>query len=187
LRNKAALVLIRPLETLSKGKNPMKFACVLGLCGALMLAATSVSAGDLSPADAAIMRNYTLSMDKIRKYQSAMEAFNKAAAADPSLKTEAEKSGEEHDPTLAATEAKMMRHPRLMAFFTKQGLNANDVAVLPLVLMSASVAAQYPVSAPKLAPETSPAQIAFCKAHQAELAKMDISGDDDAQGHPITK
>jgi hypothetical protein len=158
----------------------MKFARVAGLSGLLLLSGVAAQAGDLPPADAAKMRAYTLTMDKIRKYQSAMNDFSKAEAAHPDLKAEADKAGDEHDPNLEATEAKMMRHPRLMAFFTKYGLTANDVAVLPLVLMSASVAAQYPASAPKLAPETSPAQIAFCKAHQAELAKMDISGNADA-------
>jgi len=157
----------------------MKLMFVLGLCGSLLIGAAA-QAGDLPAADAAKMHAYTLTMDKIRKYQSAMAAFDKAVFADPSLKAEAEKSASEHDPNLAATEAKMLRYPRLMAFFTKVGLNANDVAVLPLVLMSASVAAQYPASAPKLAAQTSPAQIAFCKSHQAELAKMDISGNADA-------
>lgn len=156
----------------------MKLAFVLGLCGSLLVGATA-QAGDLPAADAAKMRNYTLSMDKIRKYQTAMIAFNKAVAADPGLKAEAEKSASEHDPNLAATEAKMLRHPRLMAYFTKVGLNADDVAVMPLVLMSASVAAQYPTAAPKLANQTSSAQIAFCREHQAELAKLDVSNADD--------
>jgi hypothetical protein len=167
------------VDALSKKGNPMKFAFVLGLCGSLLVGAAA-QAGDLPAADAAKMHAYTLTMDKIRKYQTAMIAFNKAVVADASLKAEAEKSASEHDPNLDATEAKMLRYPRLMAFFTKAGLNANDVAVLPLVLMSASVAAQYPASAASLAKETSPAQIAFCKAHQAELAKMDISGKVDA-------
>jgi hypothetical protein len=48
--------------------------------------------------------------------------------------------------------------------------------LMPFVLMSAGIAAQYPEAAKELADQTSPEQIAFVKAHEAELKGLKLGG-----------
>ncbi len=137
----------------------------------LLLIPGLACAGDISPADLAKLRGYTLSMDKIRAMQAAMTEVAQAEKSDPSFRARMDNTDNDSK-TIAETEAKLKSYPRYFAFFTKHGLNADDVVLMPLVLMSAGVAAEYPQSAAKLAGQTSQAQIAFFKAHEAELKKM---------------
>ncbi len=129
------------------------------------------AAGDISQADLAKLRSYTLSMDKIRAMQAAMAEVAQAEKTDPSFRAQMDNSDSDSK-TITETEARLKSYPRYLAFFTRHGLNADDVVLMPLVLMSAGVAAEYPQSAAKLADQTSQAQIAFFKAHEAELKKM---------------
>jgi len=62
--------------------------------------------------------------------------------------------------------------PGAMAIFSKHGLTAHDVVVMPFALMDAGMCVLYPSAAPKLADRVSPAQVAFYKQHQAELKKV---------------
>jgi len=128
-------------------------------------------AGDISPDDLSKMRGYTLSMDKIRAMQAAMDDVRRAENSDPSLAARSSDVGDSSK-SLAEMEARLKSIPQLYAIYTRHGLNADDAVLMPLVLMSAGVAAEYPQSAAKLADQTSPAQITFFKAHKAELKKM---------------
>jgi hypothetical protein len=69
-------------------------------------------------------------------------------------------------------EANVAALPEAMAIFRKHGLTAHDAVLMPFVLLDAGMVALYPTSAASLSDRTSPAQIAFYKAHQAELQKI---------------
>jgi hypothetical protein len=123
--------------------------------------------GDLDAASLNALKTYTLSMDKI----NAMGAAYADMAKVPGLK---EKSGHVGDnaKTLADMEGNLAKLPQAMAILKAHGLSAHDAVVLPYALMDASMVVMYPSAAAGLADRTSPAQIAFCKLHQAELKNI---------------
>jgi len=165
----------------TKGNQGMNRICFAAAAAAfaVLFAAPVDAAKDDDPAGAKALHDYTLSMDKVKRYEAAMESLQAAGGADPSLKTEGEKMSEEPDRTLADIEAKFDRHPRVYALYAKQGLSKLDAAALPIALMDAITVVQMPQIGPKMADRVSDAQLAFCKAHMAELKAtkfMNMSG-----------
>lgn len=142
------------------------------LAAAVVLAfgfAGAAQAGnDLSPADSKAMHDYTLSMDKVKAMGAAMDDFQKLSKTNPALAQQAKSVGDTSN-SLAEMEAKVKGNPQLMAVYAHRGLSAEDAVVMPFVLMYAGMCVQYPSAAAGLAQQTSPAQIAFYKAHQGEL------------------
>jgi hypothetical protein len=139
------------------------------LCFAACLAFASpvlAKSADISPADLATLKGYTLSMDKIQGMQAAMDDAQKSGMKDKM------KSIGDNAQSLAAMEANAKAMPGAMAIFSKHGLSAADVVIMPLALMDAGMCVAYPSAAPQLADRVSPAQIAFYKQHQAELKKI---------------
>jgi hypothetical protein len=145
----------------------MKFVRAAFAASLLLAAQPALAASDLDPASAKALHDYTLSMDKINAMQAAMDEGKKDAAASKSLK-----SANDDSKSLAESEAKLNAMPQVMAIFRKHGLSAHDVVVMPLVLMDAGMAVQYPSAAAKLSDRMSPAQVAFYKQHQAEIKKI---------------
>jgi hypothetical protein len=144
------------------------------LSGAAFAAAFVLSAStallakgsDISPADLAQLKSYTLSMDKIKGMQAAMDDARKSGMDNKM------NSAGDNAQSLAAMEANIKAMPGAMAIFSRHGLTAHDVVVMPLALMDAGMCVAYPSAAPKLADRVSPAQVAFYKQHQAELKQM---------------
>lgn len=124
------------------------------------------------PAGEKAMHDYVLTMPKVKAYDAASSAAMAAMKSDPSLKAEADKSGNEPDKTFADIKAKFMHHPRLAAFYARQGLTVDDAVLVPLTLMGACTVAQYPQIAAKMADTVSPGQIAFCKQNMATLKTL---------------
>ena len=149
-------------------KNLVKLVCAAVFAVA---SAAAQASGDLSPADNKALHDYTLSMDKVKAMQAAMDDYKAAAAKDPSLKSQTKDIGNEAQ-SVAQMEAKFQTNARLMAIYSRRGITAADAVLMPLTLMSASVAAQYPSAAAKLTAQTSQQQVDFVKAHSAELKKM---------------
>ncbi len=126
---------------------------------------------DVSPADSKAMHDYVLSMDKIKAMGAAVDEFK----AHPGMQAQAKAVGDSSK-SIAEMEAKVQGNPQLMAVYSHHGLNAADAVVMPFVLMYAGMCVQYPTMAASLAEQTSPAQIAFYKAHQAELKNLKWMG-----------
>ena len=157
------------LTNFPSGVNPMRLLSGAALAAALVLSASTAAlakGADISPADLAQLKSYTLSMDKINAMQAAMDDAKKAG------KSEQMRSTGDNAQSLAAMEANIKAMPGAMAIFSKHGLTAHDVVVMPFALMDAGMCIAYPSAAPKLADRVSPAQVAFYKAHKAELEKM---------------
>lgn len=139
------------------------------LAAALVLSVSTVAVAkgdDMSAADLSALKNYSLSMDKINAMQAAMDDAKKAG------KESQMHSVGDDSKSLADMEAKVKTMPGAMAIFAKHGLSAHDVVVMPFALMDAGMCVAYPSAAPKLADRVSPAQIAFYKAHRADLKKV---------------
>jgi hypothetical protein len=142
------------------------------ILGAVFIAAASaVQAGDLSPADNKAMHDYALSMDKVKAMQAAMDDYKAAVAKDPKLASESKDVGDDSK-SIAQMEAKFQSNPKLMSIYSRHGISSADAVLMPLTLMSASVAVQYPSAAAKLSAQTSQQQIDFVKTHGADLKKM---------------
>jgi hypothetical protein len=142
---------------------------------AVLFAAVSAVAAEKPDKDPGykIMHDYVLTMPKVKAYDTAYGALTTAAkAGDPSLKADLAAASSENDQTIAATIDKMTKHPRLYAFFQKQGLSKMEASLLPLILMDACTAAQYPSMIPQLADRMTPAQADFCKTNMATIKTM---------------
>ncbi len=134
-------------------KNLVKLVCAVLL---VVASGAAQASGDLSPADNKALHDYTLSMDKVKAMQAAMDDYKAAAAKDPSLKDQTKDIGNEAQ-SIAQMEARFQANTRLMTIYSRRGITAADAVLMPLTLMSASVAAQYPAAAAKLTAQTSPA------------------------------
>jgi hypothetical protein len=136
------------------------------------VAVTSALAEVHDPAGEKAMHDYVLSMPKVKSFEAAIDAMTAAMKSDASLKAEADKSDTEPGKTIADIRAKFDHHPRLFAFYARQGLSKDDAILMPLALMNACSVVQYPQIAAKMASSVSSAQIAFCKTNLPTLQKM---------------
>jgi hypothetical protein len=139
---------------------------------ALLISGPGFTAEFKDPAGDKAMRDYVLTMAKVKAYEAAEEGLEAATEKDQSLKDESEKMDNEPDKTFADLKAKIARHPRFYTFFSKQGLSQDDVVLIPLTLISACSAAEIPQIAAKMADRVSPQQIAFCKDNKAALQSL---------------
>ena len=142
------------------------------LIAALVLATTPAFAKVATDPGDKLLHDYVLSMPKIQAYDRAYKTLVAAAHADPSLRADSAAMSAELDPTVADTIAKMDHHPRVYAFFQKQGLSKNEAALLPIVLMNACMAVQYPAIAKQMADTVAPGQIDFCKANAGAIKTL---------------
>ena len=143
---------------------------VIATLFAAALTATSpafAKGGDLDAASLNALKSYNLSMDKINAMGEAYADLAKV----PGLKDRSGHIGD-NAKTMAEMEAHLAAVPEAMAIFRKHGLSAHDAVVMPFALMDAGMVVAYPSAAASLADRTSPAQIAFYKAHEAELKKI---------------
>lgn len=150
-------------------KSLLKIACAALFV--LVSATAAYAVNDLSPADKKAMHDYTLSMDKVKGMQAAMDDFNAMAAKDPGLKAQTKSIGDDSK-SIADMEGKFQSNARLMAIYGRHGITAHDAVLMPFVLMYAGMIVEYPSAGAKLSDETSAAQVTFFKAHETELKKM---------------
>jgi hypothetical protein len=144
------------------------------LAAGLVAACTmpAFAASDIDPASKKIMHDYTLSLAKVKAYDAAASSLKAAEKIDPGLRADADAAAAEQTNTMNEEFAKLTHHPRVFAFFAKQGLSKEDVILVPLTLMSACMVVQYPSAAKSLSDQTSPAQVAFCKQNIGTLKTL---------------
>jgi hypothetical protein len=142
------------------------------LIAALLLAAPPAYAKVASDPGDKLLHDTVLSMPKLQAFDRAYKSLIAAAQSDPALKADSAAMSAEQDPTVADTIAKMDHHPRIYGFFQKQGLSKTEAALLPIVLMNACMAVQYPAIAKQMADSIAPGQIDFCKANAAGIKTL---------------
>src|SRR6202012_3412944 len=131
-------------------------------------------ADDISAADKKVLLTYTLTMPKVKAYEASTIALRAAEAKDPSLKADYAAASSEQTKNMNAEFAKMDHHPRVFAFFAKNGLTKQDVILIPLTIMDGCMVVQYPSAGTGLSDQTSPAQVSFCKTNQPALHAMTV-------------
>ena len=144
----------------------LPFVLALALTGAAPVA--PARAADVEATDIAAMHAYPLSIVKVKAYGAALTEYGAALKSDAALKAETETMAKDVT-SLSGMAAKIGAAPHVLAFFTKHGLTAEDAVFIPVVMGSAKMAAGNPDIAQAFAERVSPAQIAFFKAHEAEL------------------
>jgi hypothetical protein len=142
--------------------RPMAIAAIFAVA---ILAGNAGAQVNGDPQGLETLRNYVLTMDKVKAYDAATRALQGAAQSDQRLQAEANAISATQQRTLADAVANFGRHPLIDAFYSRQGLGPLDAIVLPVAVSNACSAAAYPQAEAKFASETSPAQIAFCKAN----------------------
>jgi hypothetical protein len=122
---------------------------------------------DYTPADAKLIQSYVLTMEKVR------------ALADAEAEARQDPTAWSHRPaetdSLSTIEIELQGNADTMKIFARHGLSAADVVLIPVVLDFAGQAARDPKAAAKNNLPVSPEQIAFAKAHQAELQAINWS------------
>jgi hypothetical protein len=141
---------------------------------ALALFAAPALAKDAPDPNDHLLRDTVLTMPKLKAYEAAYTALTTAAKGDKSLAADIAAASAEHDPTIADTIAKMDHHPRVYAFFQKQGIGKQDAALVPIVVMEACTAVQYPEVIKGMADTLSPAQVDFCKANGTAIKALHV-------------
>jgi len=136
------------------------------------------SGGGLTPAETQALHNYVLSMDKLQKYAAASDELKKTVRTDTALAAEIKQMSDEPEETLADLRARITRHPTVLAYFTRQGLSTDDVLLLPMTLMGASLATSIKDPA-KYPPSINPEQVKFVAAHKEEIDKLHLVSDDE--------
>jgi len=113
-------------------------------------------------AEKAQLKSYVLDAGKVNRYIAALNALAMAKASDPAIGREYEQMENEPAGTLANMRASIVRHPRILAFFQRQSLTADDAVMIPMVITMAGVATAVPG---QMADMVSPAQISFINAN----------------------
>jgi hypothetical protein len=165
---------------------------VHGLAAALLLLASAAWAqagsggadaakkvdDDLKPGEVHALHGYVLSMDKLQRYALATNALKRAIHDDLVLSDEVKQLAGEPEDTLSDLRARLDHHPTVLAFFTKQGLSADDVVLLPITLMGAAMA--VPIKDPdRYPPSINPLQVQFVATHKQEIDNLHLVSDQD--------
>ena len=126
------------------------------------------------PAGDKLIQNYVLTMEKVRANRVAGKALMAALEKDPSLKAIVEaRMADQSTATVAGAIASFDKYPRVYKFYQDQGLSKEEAVLLPMALMSASMAVNLSAVGDKSFPlATSPAQIDFVRKNKAELDRM---------------
>jgi hypothetical protein len=137
---------------------------------AVFLSVTAVAPSYAADAQELAIKNYTLTADKVARYFAGAQALGEALKSDPSLKAEEEAASNEPDDTLAQMRATIAKHPKLYAYFQRQGLSIDDSILLPLALLGAVFAAESDMPQ-AFADTVSQAQINFVRQNQELVTK----------------
>jgi hypothetical protein len=151
------------IRGVTRVRRPGKLGLAVWIVVAGLWGAVPAGAADgPSDADKAILQNYTLTIEKLRHFGAAEKALYGDAAKDPALKAEIERMADE-DPqtTLADLEAKLKRHPRVAAYYKREGLSIQEAIVIPL----ATLEAMGPGPA-------TPEQLAFVRQYATEIQTL---------------
>jgi hypothetical protein len=123
-------------------------------------------AGGATAADQKKVHDYVLAIDKVKAFYAATDALMAALPENPTLAAEYEDLQREQGISLAEDAAHLKAHPDIFAFYSDQGLSAEEPELISLSLITAGFSAHYP-SKKKKDPMVSQAHIDFMKANKA--------------------
>jgi hypothetical protein len=158
----------------------MTLTCTRGMqlsCFVMMVVFLSIAGlAQTKPLDADEMaiRDYVLTMDKVKAYAAVAQKAGATAQADPALAAEMKKV-EAADVSNTQKVAMMEKSPHVAAFFKSAGITPHDFVFTPMTILTASlgIAAQ---DAKKQPPSyITPANMKFVRDHREELEKLSLS------------
>jgi hypothetical protein len=121
-----------------------------------------------SPADAALVKSYTLTDDKVHRWIQANRSIQHDRRSNAAL--EAENKDKDQPATFQAMMAMIKHEPVSMSYFHKVGLSDSDAVLIPAALSNAMIVAAAPNLGAQL--PTTPAQINYVKTHPAEMKAL---------------
>ena len=137
---------------------------------AVLLSVSAAAPSYAADAQELAIKSYTLTADKVARYFAGAQALTEALKADPALKAEEEAASNEPDDTLAQMRATIAKHPKLYAYFQRQGLSVDDSILLPLALLGAVFAVESGMP-DAFADTVSPAQMNFVRQNKDLVTK----------------
>jgi spore coat polysaccharide biosynthesis predicted glycosyltransferase SpsG len=144
---------------------------------ASVLLVPAAHAKSKADADAAEIENYKLSVPVLKKLEQVNENLYAAVKSNPSLanKYKDDKSSSDANESLEETAKKMDRIPELKAAISKAGLTTREYLIAGMALLQAAMASSISQMPGAETGHLSPgvkANMAFVKAHQAEINRM---------------
>jgi hypothetical protein len=134
-----------------------------------LIASTAPSSAQVPPNEQPMLRAYVLDLNKVNRFIAAVEALNQTKRTDTALAAEMKGAGNESVASIADYRAMLAKHPKVLAFYRKEGLTADDV---PMISFAALLALAAQPNSQPFAGMVSPAQIDFVKQHPDVIARM---------------
>ena len=131
---------------------------------------------EISAADEKLMAGYTLSMDKLHRYATAVAKMDAACRNDPAIREESDQAAPKAGATLEQAVRQVGEASIFKRFMKTARLDAQDVVLMPIVLMGAGAVVEAHADLSKLHGLTD-AQVAFYRAHRDEIGKLKLSGE----------
>jgi len=149
----------------------LSLAALLGFAVSAQAQARTKNAAGFDP-DEQAMHDYVLTVDGCQRYGQAMQKVQ-GMQQDPAVAAEMRKV---QDANVYNVEKAAMieKSPKLAAAFKTLGISPRDFVLIPLTVMSAGVAAQYPDRAAKTMPYVTSQQVQFVKDHKDDLERWGL-------------
>jgi hypothetical protein len=122
--------------------------------------------------DEAAVHDYVLTVEKAQHYADVMKKFQQSPP-DPAAAAEMQKINQANVYNVEKA-AMMEKSPQIMAAFKALNLAPRDFVLIPLAVQTASFAASAPNNGGAAFAYVNPANIAFVKAHKADLEKWGL-------------
>jgi len=154
---------------------------MLALC--LIASMSAHAKQEMSAADEKLLAGYALSMDKLHRYEGAISRMDAACKSDAALRDEAQNAEPKPGATLGEAVQQVSGTNVYKRYLKPAGLEAQDVVLMPIVLMGAGAVVEAHADPAKLKGLTD-AQISFYRAHRDEIQKLKLTGacgDDEEQ------
>ena len=146
---------------------------MLALC---LIASTSAQAKqEMSVADEKLLSSYTLSMDKLHRYEGALKKLDAACKTDASLRDETQNAEPKPGATLGEAIQQVGSSGVYKRYLKPAGLEAQDVVLMPITLMGAGAVVEAHADPAKLK-GLSDAQVSFYRTHRDEIQKLKLTG-----------
>ena len=122
--------------------------------------------------DETAMHDYVLTVDKAERYADVVRKFQ-TMRPDPATAAELQKINKA-DVYNVEKAAMMEKSPQIMAMFKQLNFTPRDFVLIPLAVQTASFAASAPNGGGAAFAYVNPVNIAFVKAHKADLEKWGL-------------
>lgn len=151
----------------------------ISLLSTLSAAPAKSPKADKPNPDEPAIHGYVLTMDAVRKYAEVGKQLGVAAQTDTALAAEMKTIGET-DAYNIDKAALMEKAPRTASFLRSHGMTAREFVLIPMTVVTASVAMAAEDMKGKPPAFVNPANIKFVREHRAEIEKLNLTAGGDS-------